>query len=126
MRVSFLEYRYPLLKPLIPWQQAACPLASLEDLTCMKLSALSQRGSKKDFVDIYALGLRCFKLREMLRLYQKKYSVEDIGHVLYGLSYFDEVDQERLPRMFWEVNWTRIKKTIQGWVKEVAGFRPFP
>jgi len=92
----------------------------------MKLSALSQRGSKKDFVDIYALGLRCFKLREMLRLYQKKYSVEDIGHVLYGLSYFDEVDQERLPRMFWEVNWTRIKKTIQGWVKEVAGFRPFP
>jgi hypothetical protein len=121
VRISFLEYKYPLLKPLIIWQKAACQLATLEDLACMKLSALTQRGSKKDFVDIYALGLRYFSLRDMLRLYQKKFSVEDMGHVLYGLSYFDDADKERLPKMFWDTNWRTIKKTIQGWVKEVAG-----
>ncbi|NWG02167.1 MAG: nucleotidyl transferase AbiEii/AbiGii toxin family protein [Syntrophaceae bacterium] len=126
VRVSFLEYRYPLVKPLIIWPQMNCPLASLEDLACMKLSALSQRGSKKDFIDIYALGLKHFRLREMLRFYQQKYSVKDVGHVLYGLSYFDDADQERLPKMFWDVSWTIIKKTIQGWVKDVAGFRTPP
>lgn len=125
VRISFLEYKYPLLKPLIIWQKATCQLATLEDLACMKLSALTQRGSKKDFVDIYALGLRYFSLRDMLRLYQKKFSVEDMGHVLYGLSYFDDADKERLPKMFWDTNWRTIKKTIQGWVKEVAGSKTF-
>jgi len=126
VRVSFLEYKYPLIKPLINWQESACQLASLEDLASMKLSALIQRGSKKDFVDIYALGLKHFRLRDMLRFYQQKYSVEDMGHVLYGLSYFDDADKERLPKMFWDVDWEIIKKTIQRWVKEVAGHRPFP
>ena len=125
VRISFLEYKYPLLKPLIIWQKAACQLATLEDLACMKLSALTQRGSKKDFVDICALGLRYFSLRDMLRLYQKKFSVEDMGHVLYGLSYFDDADKERLPKMFWDTDWRTIKKTIQGWVKEVAGSKTF-
>lgn len=125
VRIRFLEYKYPLLKPLIIWQKAACQLATLEDLACMKLSALTQRGSKKDFVDIYALGLRYFSLRDMLRLYQKKFSVEDMGHVLYGLSYFDDADKERLPKMFWDTDWRAIKKTIQGWVKEVAGSKTF-
>ena len=125
VRIRFLEYKYPLLKPLIIWQKAACQLATLEDLACMKLSTLTQRGSKKDFVDIYALGLRYFSLRDMLRLYQKKFSVEDMGHVLYGLSYFDDADKERLPKMFWDTDWRTIKKTIQGWVKEVAGSKTF-
>jgi hypothetical protein len=125
VRIRFLEYKYPLLKPLIIWQKAACQLATLEDLACMKLSALTQRGSKKDFVDIYALGLRYFSLRDMLRLYQKKFSVEDMGHVLYGLSYFDDADKERLPKMFWDTDWRTIKKTIQSWVKEVAGSKTF-
>jgi hypothetical protein len=92
----------------------------------MKLSALTQRGSKKDFVDIYTLGLRHFKLKDMLGLYQKKYSVEDIGHVLYGLSYFDDANKEKLPKMFWKVDWKIIKKTIQGWIKEIAGQNLLP
>jgi predicted nucleotidyltransferase component of viral defense system len=121
VRVSFLEYRYPLLKPLVSWPQFSCQMASMEDLACMKLSALAQRGSKKDFVDIYTLGLRHIPLKEMVRLYQQKYSVKDIGHVLYGLTYFDDADRERMPRMFWDLDWRTVKKTIQEWVREVAG-----
>jgi len=121
VRVSFLEYRYPLLQPLTSWPEFGCLLASLDDLACMKLSAAAQPGSKKDFVDIYALGLRHKPLQDMLRLYQKKYSVHDIVHVLYGLTYFDEADRERMPRRLWDADWRIIKKTIQGWVREIAG-----
>ena len=60
IRVSLLEYRYPLLRPLAPCPGFACLMASMEDIACMKLSAVAQRGSKKDFVDIYALALRHF------------------------------------------------------------------
>lgn len=86
----------------------------------MKLSALAQRGSKKDFVDIYALGLKRCSLPDILRLYQQKYSIQDLGHVLYSLVYFDDADRERMPQMLWDTDWRAIKKAIQGWVRKMT------
>jgi len=55
----------------------------------------------------------------MLRLYQRKYAIRDIGHLLYSLVYFDDADRERMPRMLWDTNWKAIKRTIQPWVSEI-------
>lgn len=120
VRVTFLQYQYPLLKPLEQWNEMNCPLASLEDLACMKLSAIAQRGARKDFCDIYALGKKSFSLPQMLGFYQKKFSIRDIGSVLYGLVYFDDAESERMPKMLWDVKWREIRNTILGWVKEVS------
>ena len=73
-------------------------LASPEDLACMKLSAIAQRGARKDFCDLYALGKTSFSLQEMLDFYRKKFSIRDIGSVLYGLIYFDDTESERMQR----------------------------
>jgi len=121
VRVSFLEYRYRLLKPYISWPKFGCQIASLEDLACMKIAAVAQRGAKKDFVDIYALGLRYQPLSKMLRYYRQKYAVEDTAHVLYGMAYFHDADRERMSKMLWNIDWRTIKQTLQQWVKEVAG-----
>jgi len=94
-----------------------CTLASLDDLACMKLSAVAQRGSKKDFIDIYALLKKHRSLKQLLRLYQKKFNGADIAPVLYGLNYFDDAEKQRMPRMVWSVTWEEIKKTILGAVK---------
>ena len=75
-------------------------------------------------MDIFALGREHIPLKEMIRLYQKKYAVQDIAHVFYGLTYFDEAEQERMPKMFWTHDWKTIKKTIQGWIKDAV--RPKP
>lgn len=123
VRISLLGYRYPLLKPLIPWPECGCSLASLDDLVCMKLSALAQRGAKKDFADLYALGLKHCSLEKMLRRYREKFSIQDIGHLLYSLVYFDDADHDRMPRMLWTVDWRTIKETIRDWVREIAGSR---
>jgi hypothetical protein len=120
VRVSFLQYQYPLLKPLERWNEMSCPLASLEDLACMKLSAIAQRGARKDFCDIYTLGKKSFSLSQMLGFYQKKFSIRDIGSVLYGLVYFDDAENERMPRMLLDVSWREIRNTILGWVKEIS------
>jgi Nucleotidyl transferase AbiEii toxin, Type IV TA system len=121
VRASFLEYRYPLLAPQATWPAFACSLASLDDIACMKLSAVAQRGAKKDFIDLYALGLQHRPLPEMLDLYQRKYGIADIAHVLYALAYFDEADRERMPRMLWPVSWRTIKQAIRLWVRQVTG-----
>ncbi|HEX9943724.1 MAG TPA: nucleotidyl transferase AbiEii/AbiGii toxin family protein [Thermoanaerobaculia bacterium] len=119
VRVSFLEFRYRMLDPLVPWPDFGCRLAGLRDLACMKLSAITQRGSKKDFIDLYALGHSGFSLPDMLEWYRAKFEVEDIGHVLYALAYFDDADGERMPRMVWKAEWKEIKRTITGWVRGV-------
>jgi hypothetical protein len=119
VRVSFLEFRYPLLDPLLPWPEYGCRLAGLRDLACMKLSAITQRGSRKDFVDLYALGQTGQALRDMLAWYREKFGVEDLGHVLYALAYFDDAEAERMPRMVWKTSWKEIKQTIQIWVRDL-------
>ncbi len=117
VRITFLEFRYPLLKSPAQWKEMDCTLASPEDLACMKLSAIAQRGARKDFCDIYALGTKQFSLKEMVDLYRKKFNVQDISPVLYGLTYFDDAESERMPKLLWPVKWADIKKAIQSWVK---------
>jgi len=119
VRVSFLEYRYPLLKPLVPWPEYDCSLATLEDLAAMKLLATAQRGTKRDFFDICAIGARIC-LADMLECYQRKFSVDDVSRVLYGLCYFEDADQEPMPAMLRPADWDQVKRTIGGWVKEIV------
>ncbi len=120
VRVTLLQYQYPLIQPLKHWGEMDCDLASLEDLACMKLSAIAQRGARKDFCDIYALGTKCFSLQEMLDFYQRKFAIRDIGSVIYALAYFDDAESERMPRMLWNVKWGEMKKTILKWVKDLS------
>ncbi|HEY9153061.1 MAG TPA: nucleotidyl transferase AbiEii/AbiGii toxin family protein [Anaerolineales bacterium] len=122
VRVSFLEYRYPLLQVPTIWKEMGCSLASLDDLACMKLSAVAGRGARKDFCDIYVLGTKHRSLPELIRLYQQKFKMDDISPVLYGLSYFDDAESERMPRMLLNVPWRTIKKKIQEWIKGIAQF----
>lgn len=120
VRVSFFEYRYALLQPLNHWSEFDISLASLDDLAAMKLSAIAQRGSKKDFLDVYALCRRHRPLLELISSYQQKFGVEDIGPVLYGLVYFDDADQEPNPFMLWDVSWNEVKNEFRNWVKQIS------
>lgn len=118
VRVSFLEFRYPMLDPLVPWPDYGCRLAGHRDLACMKLSAVAQRGSRKDFVDLYALGQSGYSLPEMLAWYRKKFSIRDIAHLLYALAYFDDAEAEQMPEMIWPADWKRIKEAVSTWVRQ--------
>jgi hypothetical protein len=112
VRVSLLEFPYPMLRAALPCPVAACEMASLDDLAAMKLSAIAQRGSRKDFVDVYALTEKHAPLKQLLDCYARKFSIRDAGHVLYALSYFDDAEREPMPRMLWKLSWQEIKRKI--------------
>jgi hypothetical protein len=118
VRVTFLEYRYPNLQALVEWKARRVFLAGLDDIACMKLSAIAQRGLRKDFCDVYMLGIKHRPLKELLDLYSQKFKSSDISPVLYGLSYFRDAEEEPMPRMLFDVNWKTIKRAIQNWVRE--------
>jgi len=120
VRLSFLEYFYPNLRKPSFLAEFGCRIASLDDLACMKLSAVAQRGSKKDFVDVYAILLEHRSLPDILKLYQKKYHISDISHLLTGLAYFDDAEEEPMPVMLWRVKWEDVKEAIRKSLREFA------
>jgi hypothetical protein len=78
----------------------------------MKLAAVAQRGAKKGFIDIAALLSGSFTLAQMLEMYQTKYQIGNITHLLYSLAYFDEAEEEKMPVMIARTTWPKIKKLI--------------
>jgi hypothetical protein len=120
VRLSLLEFRYPLLAEPIRWPEHKIAILSLDDIASMKLSAIAQRGSRKDFVDLFALGQEHRPLAELLDLYRKKFDVHEIGHLLYSLVYFEDAEQERMPKMIWDIEWREVRKRIESWVQELA------
>jgi Nucleotidyl transferase AbiEii toxin, Type IV TA system len=110
VRVSFFYYPHPLLEPLLQ-TPAGAPLAGLLDIACMKLIAISQRGSRKDFVDLYFLGLAGVDLRQALdALSRKMPGVEhNRVHLARSLAYFADAEGEPEPRMLVPFRWSSAR-----------------
>jgi len=49
IQMSFIGYEYPMLQPKVLWTEFGVHLAGMNDIACMKLSAIASRGSRKDF-----------------------------------------------------------------------------
>lgn len=119
VRVIFLEFRPPLLEPLVAWPELGCHLASLADLAAMKLLAVTQRGTKKDFVDVLAIS-RQLPLAGMLECYRRRFGVTDTSRVLAGLCYFDDAEAEPMPMMLMPLEWDAVKHMLREMVRAVA------
>ncbi|MCK6526620.1 nucleotidyl transferase AbiEii/AbiGii toxin family protein [Myxococcota bacterium] len=117
---SIMRYDYPALEPEVAYPSFACKVGHLDDLACMKLSALQNRGAKKDFVDLYALMRRHRPLGELIGLYRRKYGIEDIRPLVTSLTYFDDADAQRMPIMVWDVDWRTIKSSLREEVRDLA------
>lgn len=120
VQVSFFQYPYPDIGRPSRLSDCSLELASLDDLACMKLAAIAQRGSRKDFIDLYAIANKHKPIRELLELYRRKYSTKDIGHVLVGLTYFEDAEAEPSPEMLHDMPWDDIKRRLREWAKSLA------
>ena len=117
VRSTFLEYRYPLLEPLVPWKLAGARIASPADLSAMKLAAVAQRGARKDFYDVHALVLSGRTLEQMLDDYRKRYSIRDVAHVLTALTWFDDAERDPEPDMLSPIKWVDVRRAMHAWVR---------
>lgn len=116
VRVSFLRYQYKLLFPLVA--AGKIKLADERDIAAMKIDAISSRGSKKDFIDIFFL-LKKYSLAEMIGFFEKKYSGINYNklHLLKSLVYFADADKEPMPIIIRTIDWKKVKQDIQAKVK---------
>ena len=87
-------------------------LASIRDISAMKLNAITSRSEKKDFIDINEL-LAEYSLHEMLEHYKQKYPYNDPKDVIFAFSAIDKADGSYMPRMFINLNWEQVKENIK-------------
>lgn len=91
-------------------------MAGLKDISAMKLSTITNRGTRKDFVDIYFL-LQHYSLHEMISFYEQKYPENSSLMALRSLTYFEDAEEQPLPKIYNKLDWDTIKYTIQDAVR---------
>ncbi len=108
IKVSLLYYPYKLLLPFK--RIAGLNMASIEDISCMKIVALSQRAEKKDFFDAYEI-LKIFKPIELKKMFVDKYGIEKINcyHILKSFFYFDDAENSPEPVTLHGTAWSEVK-----------------
>ncbi|MEI6128178.1 MAG: nucleotidyl transferase AbiEii/AbiGii toxin family protein [Pseudomonadota bacterium] len=100
IKLSLFFYPFEPLSALQfikPAPDVFCSAASLEDIAAMKAVAVTQRGSAKDFVDLYFLVQQAqLTFHNLLNLTLKKYSLQPgyEYHLKTALVYFDDAEKE--------------------------------
>lgn len=110
IKVDIVNYKYPWISAVV--KEDNYRLASLPDIGAMKLNAISGRGTKKDFVDLFYL-LKIFSIDELFDFYAKKFDDGNLFLVKKSLTYFDDADMEPMPVMKENIAWEEIKKQLQ-------------
>lgn len=109
-KISLFHYPYPLLEDAV--EILGVRTASLLDIACMKTDAISSRGAKRDFVDLFFILKHLdLDLAAFFGYFERKYGPEGFNrhHVLKSLVYFDDADQEPEPDMLVEYSWAATK-----------------
>lgn len=118
VKVDFVKMGYPILFPVLEIE--GIRMLNIQDIAPMKLKAIAQRGSKKDFYDIYFL-LDLLPLPEMLRLFSEKFKQQEIFHVIKSLTYFEDAEQYAYPKVFdAKVTWKKVKNRVFKAVQQLA------
>jgi hypothetical protein len=118
VKVDLVNFPYPWLENEITID--GIRLADVKDIAAMKLAAITGRGTRKDFIDLYFL-LKQFSLGDMLSFYEEKYSDGSSFLVIKSLTYFEDAERDQSPVMLHPINWETIKKAIVTSVEEFLG-----
>lgn len=118
-KISLFQYDYPIIRRHHIYKKIK--VASLEDIGCMKIEAISARGKKRDFTDLYfILKKKKVTLEEFLSLFKLKYQRTEYNlfHILKSLVYFKDADMDPDLMMMTDIPWEDIKNFFIAQIKE--------
>lgn len=116
---SFFWYKYPLIRK--PKKLQGVKLASIEDISAMKLISASHRPAQRDYIDIYYL-IKKLGLSKMFFSAEKKYRNFNKYLILRALTYFEDLtgngDKRPIKLFDKSFDWEKAKKYISSEVQK--------
>lgn len=109
VKFSILHYPYKIIEKPLLFQ--GITIASITDIALMKLDAISGRGTRRDFIDIFWIVNHSKKslldyVRLMKRKYGENYSIE---HLIKSISYFEDAEKDPMPKMIKKIVWEEVR-----------------
>jgi len=109
VKVDLVHYPHRLIQPAE--SSDSIRLVSLPDVIAMKLSAITNRGAKKDFYDLHTL-IDQFGLSRLIDHYRTKFPGTDPMMLLRSLTYFADAEPDQPPATLIGVTWIEVKRSI--------------
>ncbi len=118
-KFSLFYYEYPLIKKTVNFD--GIQILQKEDIAAMKIHAVEDRGTKRDFFDLYFLAQE-FSMRQMLKFYNQKYGnlKEHKYIIIRSLNYFKDAEGDDDPEMLTALSWEEVKKFFQNQTIKLA------
>lgn len=116
-KVSFIAYPFFIPKQKMS-QHGEVPVMNPIDIAVMKITAISQRGRKRDFFDLYWCANNVESLENIIRRLPAQYPsvAHDYHHILKSLVYFENAESDPEPEIYFKANWKTVKKFF---IKEI-------
>ena len=113
-KVSFIAY--PFFIPQQDFiQYGSIKILEKTDIAVMKIVAISQRGRKRDFFDLYWCARNLESLEETIKRLKIQYPLvaHNYHHILKSMVYFDDAENDPEPVIFFDASWQDIKSFFQ-------------
>lgn len=121
-RFSLFFYDYPLLFKTEDF--LGVKIADVRDISPMKIAAIADRGTKRDFIDLYFITEKekILSLKEILEMYDKKFKLlkQNRMHIFKSLCYFDDAEKGKTPKMLKNISWKEVKEFFISEVKKIS------
>jgi len=120
-KISFIAYPYFVPKqPFITYK--GINILDARDIAVMKIIAVSQRGKKRDFFDLYWYITKREPLLNIIRRVAVQYPnlEHNYHHIIKSLMFFEEAEEDPEPQIFFDATWEQVKQHFRTIVPDVA------
>jgi len=112
--ISFIFYKPEMIGKFHQFE--GVNITALDDLIGMKIEAISSRGKKRDFIDLFSMmKYKNISITDAMFLYREKYKNfnPSIIHALKSLTYFSDAENDPLPEMKTPIQWQEVKNFFE-------------
>ncbi len=110
-KISFIAY--PFFVPKCEFlKYGSIRILDKKDVAVMKVVAISQRGRKRDFFDLYWCAMNLGSLQSIIEKLPSQYPsvAHDYNHILKSMMYFADAEDDINPELNFRVSWPEVKK----------------
>lgn len=93
-----------------------------QDIAIMKVLAISSRGRRRDFIDLYWCAQNIESLEDSMTRMPVQYPTVsgNMHHLLKGLVYFEDAEEDPEPEIYFNARWEDIKAFFMQEVPRIA------
>jgi hypothetical protein len=116
VRLSFLRFDY---KADVERGTSGAPFASLKTLAAMKILAIANRGTRKDFYDVHVLMKNGWPLKKQIEAARDMIPKLSVDQITRSLKHFAEADKDH-GHYKYVYTWPTVKKDISAAMAKYA------